>query len=106
MNEYQNAYALSHMERRMNDPRIKQELSKGYFCVVSNNPQHCPFTDAPLPDYKWLEYSFRSFERANKVANLLNKRTYGYGEYWYEVLWPYPKKQEPVSQIVTDDIPF
>jgi len=96
MNEFQNAYALSSMERRRDDPEIAQELAKNKFVLVEIVEQCCPFTDAILPSWKSFLGSFDSREAAEQEAAT---------NQWREVdILPHPipiRIYEPAT-----DIPF
>lgn len=70
--EHQNAYALSSMERRLDDPKIAEELAKGRFVVVDEIEQFCPITDAILPSYQVFVSAWDDRESAEaEVARIM-----------------------------------
>lgn len=96
-NEWQNAYALSSMERRLDDPRIAEELAKGKFVVVGMNEQYCPFTDACLPPWQ----SFISSHDTREEAEAQPEQHEDQGVLPTNPKWFAPLVTEPL-----DDLPF
>jgi hypothetical protein len=99
MNEFQNAFALSKMERHRDDPRIETELSQGKYVVVLWNEQYCRFTDAALPDYKTMMSSWWTREMAERY--LANQKNYGNIEILH-----IEKQKETIPQPKGEEIPF
>jgi hypothetical protein len=101
MNEHQNAFALSQMERHRDDPRIATELAQGKYVVVQWNEQYCRFTDAALPDYKTMMSSWWKKELAEGyLANLDNQ------DGSIEILHLEKQKETIPPPANDDDIPF
>ena len=98
MNEYQNAFALSQIERHRDDPRIATELAQGKYVVVRWNEQYCRFTDAALPDYKTMMSSWWKKELAE--GYLANQENDGSIEILHR------EKQTIPPPTNDDDIPF
>lgn len=98
MNEFQNAFALSQMERYRDDPRIETELAQGKYVVVMWHEQYCRFTDAQLPDYKTMMSSWWTKEMAEGyLANQEGENV--------EILH-IEKQKETNPPPNNDDIPF
>lgn len=95
-NDFQNAYALSQIERRQDDPQIEVELAKGKFVVIGWNEQYCPFTDAALPSWKSFISSHDTYEEATAQPE----------QHSDQMVLCHPLLRVPVVVESTEDIPF
>jgi hypothetical protein len=106
MNEFQNAFALSQMERQRDDPRIETELAQGKYVVVMWHEQYCRFTDAQLPDYKTMMSSWWTKEMAE--GYLANQKDLSPDRlpHTIEVEILHREKQKEIIPTQDDDVPF
>lgn len=98
--EWQNAYAISQLNREPDDSQIIQDLvTIGRFVLYSEYPVNCRLTDATLGYDKTYIADFATREEAE--AAMTSK-----SDYELEWLFIEPRKKPEPVVINYDDIPF
>lgn len=104
-NEWQNAYAVSMMERKPDDRAAAEELvSLGRYVVVREGVIFCPRTDASMGTAVYMLGDFETHDEALELARSEGRDDDG--DCWVRVMSPTPVILNPPTPLDPADIPF